>query len=1263
MMDLLKLSKLSICVFLLTGIISKAQIDFHPEQISIADGLSNIEVNALFQDSYGFLWVGTADGLNQYDGYKFKIYKNVPGNPESLINNTILKISEDNDKNLWIATNGGVSMLNRKTNKFTNFDFEDDVINTTQQIWDLYIDSRDDVWALTLGSGIMKYNKQEYKFGKVFSDSILYNIISQNGYVGNAVENNGYLYFFGTKGLFKMGLDDYGVEKINLDFKNSPNFGEGDNISKLFFDQKNVLWIVGDQALYKLDEAQNKFEVVKNYFDNKVFWLWRLYTGIAQDFEGNVWLGKDMRGLFKFDGISNDYVQIPFGKKYENRNNIYTETITSILVDNSGIIWIGTFNNGFFKYDPAKKPFLHFTHDQANNKSISGNEIFGIEQSKLDPNKIYVGTRGAGLNIYNPETETFKKIDIKFNEDIFGGSVRAILEYNKDIYLGTWGDGLYKMDANNKVSLISKSGDSENSLSNDLVRVLKQDASGKIWIGTNQGLNIYDPSTNKLNRIYTENHFHYPQALIDFIRNKMNSGESLAEILKVTSSQNLSRKFSIEKPRDYLIVSVGEADRTDGAADYGWLEDNSGKVIWNMHDLKNFYHFDRAPKNKIAVNVIKLLPGNYTLHYKTDDSHAYGNWNAPAPADSNWWGIQLLKLNEGEAEKTNSLIAKSNKAIRISGENIRSIQVSANNIIWIGTDANGLNRWDLNKNELKVYKNDPDNKNSISNNNVQYIHEDKNGILWLATNYGLNRFDPKAEKFTVYTEEDGLPTNYVASILEDGTNNLWIATRNGLSHLTFIKDRASFVNYDSEDGLGGSDFIALVALKSTKGRLYFGGEHGLNEFEPGNINSTPPRSIITDIKISNRSISNVDDGEYLTNSIYDTKEISLPFDRNDLSFDFSALHFGRSDKNQYAHYLEGDDDNWVYDNRRFASYTNLSPGEYVFHAKGSNSDGVWDTTGTSIKITITPPWYLTTVAYIGYFFVLAGGVFGFDRFQRKRILSKERTANAIREAELRAQAAELQAKAAEAQNRAIQIENERKTKELEEARELQLSMLPKDLPNLPHLDIAVYMKTATEVGGDYYDFHVGMDGTLTVVVGDATGHGMKAGTMVTAAKTLFNSYSSNPDILFTFREMTRCIKQLQLHTISMCMTMMKIVNNKLMISSAGMPPMFLFKRESRIIEEHLLKGMPLGTMSNFPYEIKELELSKGDTILLMSDGLPELVNEDGDLYGYKRIRNKFEEIAENEPEEIVTILKNSGSQWINDNEPDDDVTFVVIKVK
>ena len=236
-------------------------------------------------------------------------------------------------------------------------------------------------------------------------------------------------------------------------------------------------------------------------------------------------------------------------------------------------------------------------------------------------------------------------------------------------------------------------------------------------------------------------------------------------------------------------------------------------------------------------------------------------------------------------------------------------------------------------------------------------------------------------------------------------------------------------------------------------------------------------------------------------------------------------------------------------------------------------------------------------------------------------------------------------------------------KELEEARQLQLSMLPKNLPNLPNLDIAVYMQTATEVGGDYYDFHVGMDGTLTVVVGDATGHGMKAGTLVTSTKSMFNILAPNPDILATFSEMSRVIKGMEFHQLSMCLMLLKIKENQLFVSSAAMPPALIYRKKNQAIEEIFMKGMPLGSMNDFPYSIKESHLERGDTILMLSDGLPELTNDNNEMYGYDRTKTEFHSVGEKKPEEIVDHLKGSASQWVNGKEPDDDVTFVVIKVK
>jgi serine phosphatase RsbU (regulator of sigma subunit) len=190
-----------------------------------------------------------------------------------------------------------------------------------------------------------------------------------------------------------------------------------------------------------------------------------------------------------------------------------------------------------------------------------------------------------------------------------------------------------------------------------------------------------------------------------------------------------------------------------------------------------------------------------------------------------------------------------------------------------------------------------------------------------------------------------------------------------------------------------------------------------------------------------------------------------------------------------------------------------------------------------------------------------------------------------------------------------------------------------------------------------------MDGTLTVVIGDATGHGMKAGTMVTTVKSLFNGFASNTDILFTFYEFSRCIRKMNFGRVSMCLTMLKISDHKMQISTAAMPPSYIYRSKSKEVEEYQFEAMPLGAMKNFPYQVKEIQLNTGDTVLLISDGLPELENKNGDMFGYSNILAAFQHVAEKSADDIIGHLKDKGISWANGETPDDDITFVVIKVK
>ncbi len=258
---------------------------------------------------------------------------------------------------------------------------------------------------------------------------------------------------------------------------------------------------------------------------------------------------------------------------------------------------------------------------------------------------------------------------------------------------------------------------------------------------------------------------------------------------------------------------------------------------------------------------------------------------------------------------------------------------------------------------------------------------------------------------------------------------------------------------------------------------------------------------------------------------------------------------------------------------------------------------------------------------------------------------------------------ERKAKEQEIERRLLEADNRRKTKELEDARQLQISMLPKEVPDHPAFNIAVYMKTATEVGGDYYDFHTGNDGTLTVAVGDATGHGMKAGIMVTVAKSLFHQLGSQRNIPDTFHHYTESIKKLKLGQLYMGLTLARIKDGTMTLSAAGMPPVYIYRAETDIVEEVRIKGMPLGSFSGFPYEQREVNLSPGDTVLFMTDGLPELFNDEKEIFDYPGVEQIFSKTGNEDPEEIIRQLVRAGDSWQNGAPQEDDMTFVVIRMK
>ena len=1059
-------------------------------------------------------------------------------------------------------------------------------------------------------------------------------------------------------------------------------------------DHDGFIWIGTEDGLNKYNGYN--FEIFKRIPGDSLSlndnWVNSIY--VAKD--GTLWVGGLLAGLSRYNSTTNNFIS--YNHNLSDPNSIADVSIIDISEDEKGNLWIATQNNGFDYMNVSEGKFIHMLNMLPHDYPLAKDQIYFIHQDKK--NHLWIGSEGkvhyfkiAYNNTGVPQLQP-EKIE---NQLISTAAISIKEDNNGNIWIGTVGDGLLHCkngasvlrtiepinnksvlkilnilaldtddsgnlwiggaSANSNFSLNETNGaglfklniktnviqaflsdpKDEKSLSSNLILSLLVDKTGVLWVGTVlSGINVYDKSVIKFSLL--------------------NTGAEEFNVIK-----NPIRGFYVDKNNLLWIASQGSGlisfDRVNNKYEFFTRDDNksnsiSSNVVLSLYDDGNFLwvgtsrglnRFDKKSKTFKRFYIDPLNP---------DEAQNRINYNIieiEKLPEYLWFGTNgsgLVRFDkEKETFKKFTYDPENENSLNNRANFVRTVWYSKTrpNELWTGS-TNGINILNLKDETFRYYNYDPKDSTSLSHPNVMNFYEDEKGYIWIATyGGGLNRFDPKTEKFLRFTEDNSdLPNNGVYGVLPDEKGNLWISTNNGITKFNPIAFQ--FRNYTVDDGLQSEEFNGGSFYKAPDGEMFFGGIKGYNSFYPSEVtdNKFKPNIVITDLKIFNESIP-VGEDSPLKQQISKTKEIVLPYWQNDISFEYVALHFSNPSKNIYAFKLENYENDWRYvGNTRTATYTNLDPGEYVFRVKGSNSDGLWNEEGKSIRLIIKPPWWKTNWAYVSYFLLFLIGGFSFDRYQRFRIKNVEQR---------------------KAQLALLQAENQRKTKELEEARQLQLSMLPKSLPQLPNLDIAVYMKTATEVGGDYYDFHVHMDGTLTVILGDATGHGMMSGMMVSIMKSLFMSDRTNKALKPFFENASASIKDMQLGRLMMALTCVQISNNKVITTNAGMPPLFIYRENLKTVEEIAINNMPLGAMKEVIYDVKEFEIESGDTLLLMSDGFAELKNDNKELYGYKKAKSSFEETAQKNPEEIVRYLSEAGKRWTNDQELEDDITFVVIKVK
>lgn len=1240
-----------------------SQEDYLFENISVADGLSSSSFNPfenIYQDKFGFLWFGTTDGLNRYDGYEFKVYKNIPGDTTTLPSSNIQTVTEDAEGNLWVGTPSYMSILNRKDDTFRNYPIDLGNTNTSSgiNIFRTLVDSHDNFWITTQSRSVQKWNKEteEWELIPLHMNlegvDTLVTVQVAATFAITELRNGNILISEISNGIFYYNESSNAFEKFNFAGNDSPL-----GIVEIFEDRGGTLWLSGRNVFIEYNPKSFAFETKDGWQKFKPSSGDSFYFNINERDDGTFLLCSIPAGLMVFDPSTDSFKLLDIGGELAQRG--IGKFAMNKFIDKFGVYWVGLGDNGILKFDPNRKPFNYYTFEEDSPNQTNRAITSGIETNSLDPNELIISTDRSGFRKLNLRDRSISKMNVPLPAITSDSSAlySFVIDNSNKLWLPSSGLRISSYDMQSGKTETFKIMDRNMATGGgEFIRHVEFMPKDKLIISTSIGgfiLNTIDKTISELPSTMNRN---YSEEFIQEVKSILDNSTAAISITEAGEAAALTQELKLDKPTKFLLVSLGEGNNPTGIFDFGSILTKEGNIVWKMDEINKTFHAGGGYKNRLVIDLITLDPGEYSVNFNTDVGHSYNNFNVKPPNNPKWYGIQLVELDENLYSKFKPKLDSELRENDVPDFFEVSYSLSSRKYpsdLWVGVDEDGIIRYNLNTGKYQQYYIDEHSASLFSTNQ---LFEDSKGRLWVTLGpSGFYRFIPESGEFISNAAIADLPLTGINGMIEDFEENIWVSSSGGITKLIENKDGSwSTSLYDNKDGVPGG--FGSGSLITRNGEIFFGSFNGVTAFYPSTENTSPPIPTISNITISDISVFDDKSTLNLDKSIFDTDHIDLSFAQNDISFEFASLHYSRPSKNRVSYLLDGFNDHWIFTDKNFASFTNLDPGDYTMRIKAYSGFGVQSSVERTLAITVAPPWYRTTVAYAAYVFLFVGFVFGIDRVQRRRLLNKERERQKIQEAELRAIAAEAQAKAAEA-------ENERKSRELEEARQLQLSMLPKKLPQVPNLDIAVYMQTATEVGGDYYDFHVGMDGTLTVVVGDATGHGMKAGTMVTAAKSLFSTHAANPDILFTFSEISRCIKHMDMHLLTMCMTVLKIQQNKMIMSAAGMPPTLLYRNNTKQLEEITIKGMPLGAVDQFPYDIRETELNSGDTLFLMSDGLPELFDQNKELYGYERVQNEFHKVAEKSPEQIIDRLKSTAVDWSGGNDPNDDVTFVVIKVK
>lgn len=894
-------------------ILSAGQEILRFEHFNTSRGLSQNTVTSILSDSKGFLWVGTNNGLNRYDGNKFRVFVNEENGTQNFTHNRVVHLWEDAKGFIWFETHDGhyhyFDPVREVFTSLSSYFSDDESYHTLFSDFLQYSDN--EIWIATRAKGVfqLKFDTKTHSY-KIYS-------FTSRGFQSVSNDRVNFIHKDGNKNLW-MGTER-GLTFIQHNGKKSEEF----RFEHLFIDHTFTSVIETTKELWFGTDDSGVLVFQKGA---------QLYTYINQH---------TTKGLKsnQFSALHITKTGVIFasfvdgGMQYFNSNlnrwfpiSIYGNYVSSIYEDAYNKLWVTTEEFGVTCVDVKFGNTQHFSFIDAKKGTVPDEErhVF-YEDSK---NNLWVGTHEGGLNLFHRDTQKF----IHFRNDpndpnsISSNIVLSIAEdHSGQLWVGTgqFQGGLERIVLRESAFEHITPTDENNHISDNIVRSVYEDELSRIWMGTKAGkLHVFE--NNK--------------PLVTFDRFLTQNG--------VLTGVNV-----------YSMITDKEGYLWIGSKGRGVLVSNMPLGSYRQLEQITFINYQPIENDSTSLSHINV----YSL-----EEDIYGNI---------WVGTYGNGINrvikESDGSRSFQRITAENSGL--SSDLVRNLLSDSNGRLWIAT-GHGLNLIERipkpkNSTLVRTFFSGHD-EHSLSLNDIIHLYEDSRGAIWLATyGGGVNRLDSLTQEnatFSRFNQMSGISNNVVYGILEDLDGYMWFSTENGLNRIN--TSNLTIEVFNSNNGLRFNSFSENTCYRSVSGQLYFGGFLGVEVVSPDRIRIPhfSKRVELTDFQLFNKEVQ-IGDGSPLIQGISYTNSMVLTHSQNSFSFEFSSMDYMDTEKTQYAYQLENFDKEWNYvNNQRKASYTNLAPGHYTFRVKSTNRNGEWMNEERTLSLEILPPWYKTTWAFILY---------------------------------------------------------------------------------------------------------------------------------------------------------------------------------------------------------------------------------------------------------------------------------------------------------